>query len=187
MKLNTGLFLTVCYTQVIHTVQSTAGKRPKLQPPSGRDRSRGEAELISAQNAFPRRRRRCTLGRSRGEAVMWEVHAAAASAFPSTEGYTASCKDEASQKKVSMDPNRKDLQLPQEAGTARRRVGSGNGAVADRGHKEQREEEEEDGRGRRTPPGGLVVGRCGGEGRLFGGSSCLKRRRFSWDAAAERL
>lgn len=101
MKLNTGLFLTVCYTQVIHTVQSTAGKRPKLQPPSGRDRNRREAELISAQNAFPRCR---TLGRSRREAVMWEVHAAAASAFPSTEGYTASCKDEASQKKSEHGP-----------------------------------------------------------------------------------
>lgn len=45
--------------------------------------------------------------------VIWEVYPAVVSVFPTTEGYTSSCKDKASQK-LRMDPNRNFLQLPKE-------------------------------------------------------------------------
>lgn len=43
--------------------------------------------------------------------VISEVYPAMVSVFPTTEGYTSSCKDKASQK-LKMDPNRNYLQLP---------------------------------------------------------------------------
>lgn len=45
--------------------------------------------------------------------VISEFYPAVVSVFPATEGYTSSCKDKASQKKLRMDPNRNELQLPE--------------------------------------------------------------------------
>lgn len=52
--------------------------------------------------------------------VISEFYPAVVSVFPATEGYTSSCKDKASQKKLRMDPNRNELQL-QEKGKKKRK------------------------------------------------------------------
>lgn len=66
---------------------------------------------LSISTFIPSRRFRHFSSNKHVRGVISEVYPAVVSVFPTTEGYTSSCKDKASQK-LRMDPNRNYLQLP---------------------------------------------------------------------------